>query len=151
MMWYFIEKLVVNMKMELFDIWNERKKQIHVEGVCPPYFSSGQIWWAQLGKNIATEIMGKGNDFLRPILIFRIVYGNACIAIPLSSVQHEGDYYFSFQDSKGFAQCALLTQIRYIDGKRLKYRQSQIKKEDLGHLQRALLCVLLGKKITLPE
>lgn len=127
----------------VFDQWNKKKKVTNFEGVCP-HFVSGQIWWAQLGQNIATEVEGKGDDFLRPVLILQRVYGNACLAIPLTSQERKGNYYFSFQDSKKRTQCALLTQIRYLDGKRLKYQLGDIRKEDLDNIQDAF-CTLIKK------
>src|SRR3989339_1896643 len=120
-----------------FDRWNDKKKVINFEGSYP-HFLQGQIWWAQLGQNIATEVTGKGKDFLRPVVVVQRVYGNACLAVPLTTIQRRGDYYFSFNDLKGSAQYALLAQVRYLDGKRLKYQRSDIKKDDLGRLQDAL-------------
>ena len=131
------------MNEKIFDIWNEKKKVIDSVGTCP-HFSIGEIWWAQLGYNIATEVAGKGYDFLRPVVIFQRVYGNACIAIPITSQERKGNYYFSFYDLKGIKQYALLTQIRYIDGKRLKYKLSSIKKEDFLGLRDAF-CTLIKK------
>jgi mRNA interferase MazF len=125
----------------IFDEWNNQKKEIDQLGKYP-HFLCGQIWWAQLGQNIATEIAGKGKNFLRPVIILQRVYGNACLAIPLSSQMRKGDYYFCFQDTKFRMQNALLTQIRYLDGKRLKYQQSNIKKEDFQNLQDALLILI---------
>ena len=127
----------------IFDRWNEKKKTTNFNGDCP-HFLPGQIWWAQLGQNIATEVAGKGNDFLRPVLILQRVYGNACLATPLTSQERTGDYYFHFQDSKGRTQYALLTQTRYLDGKRLKYQLGDTKKEDLAKLREAF-CRLIKK------
>lgn len=126
----------------VFDIWNQKKKETNYEGSYPTYFQAGQIWWTQLGQNIATEVVGKGDNFLRPTLILRVVYGNASIVIPLTTIERSGNYYFNFLDSKANRQCALLTQIRYIDGKRLKYPLSNIKKEDLNNLLESLYKLL---------
>lgn len=125
------------MELHLFDAWNEKKKKVHASGKSP-HFRKGEIWWAQLGQNIATEVVGKGDDFLRPVLVLQVVYGNACLAIPLTSKKREGDYYFSFQDSNGTYQCALLVQIKYLDGKRLKYKQSFAQNSDLEKIQTSI-------------
>ena len=131
------------MDEKTFDQWNGKKKDTNFNGACP-HFLPGQIWWAQIGQNIATEVAGKGEDFLRPVVIMQRVYGNACLAIPLTTKEREGDYYFRLQDGKGKTQYALLTQIRYLDGKRLKYQRADIKKEDLDNLREAF-CNLLKK------
>lgn len=121
------------MDPEIFNQWNEKKKQTDASEKFP-HFSIGEIWWAQIGQNISTEVAGKGTDFLRPIVIIQKVYGNACMAIPLTSKAREGDYYYSFRDSKDNLQCALLTQVRYLDAKRLRYKQSDTKKEEFDGL-----------------
>jgi len=131
------------MDKQTFDQWNERKKITNFHGSYP-HFLPGQIWWAQIGQNITTEVAGKGNDFLRPVVIIQRVYGNACLAIPLTTTERKEDYYFCFKDSKGKPQYALLTQIRYLDGKRLKYQRADIKKEDLENL-RDTFCKLIKK------
>ncbi len=129
--------------LSIFDVWNKKKKTTH-ENISCPHFSIGEIWWAQLGKNIATEIEGKGKDFLRPAVIIQKLYGNACFVVPLTSKDRYSDYYFSFVDTREKKQCALLPQVRYIDGKRLKYKLSSIKKEDFNLLCYAL-CSLIKK------
>jgi mRNA interferase MazF len=131
------------MEEVVFDQWNEKKKMTNFHGEYP-HFLTGQIWWAQLGQNIATEVAGKGNDFLRPVIIVQRLYGNACLAVPLSSQARKGDYYFTFTDSKGKIQHALLAQVRYLDGKRFKYQLSDTKKEDVENLRDAL-CTLIKK------
>ena len=131
------------MRDYVFDDWNSKKKRTHFKGHCP-YFSVGDIWWAQLGQNIATEVIGKGEDFLRPVVILRVVYGNSCLAIPLTSNKREGDYYHSFRDSRGDFQCALLAQVRYLDGKRLKRKQSAIGRYNLENLKK-VFCKFVNK------
>src|SRR3989344_4117139 len=108
-----------------FDQWNEKKKTTNFHSSYP-HFLPGQIWWAQIGQNIATEVVGKGKDFLRPVVIIQRVYGDACLAIPLTTTKREGNYYFCFQDTKCKIQYALLPKIRYLDGKRLKYQRAEI-------------------------
>jgi len=129
------------MEENVFDKWNCKKKRTHFEGQCP-HLSVGDIWWAQLGQNIATEVIGKGEDFLRPVLVLQVVYGNSCLVIPLTSKSRKGDYYFSFIDSKRNFQCGLLTQVRYLDGRRLKYQQSKINKRDFNVLRNAFISLI---------
>lgn len=126
-----------------FDQWNEKKKIVNFSNNLP-LFQVGQIWWAQIGQNVATEVNGKGNDFVRPVVIIQDVYRDACLAVPLTSRMRVGNYYFNFKDTQGAEQCALLTQIRYIDGKRLKYRFAHIRDNDLNELRNSL-CILIKK------
>lgn len=127
--------------MDKFDIWNEQKKITHKKNQKIPDFDIGQIWWVQLGKNIASEALGKGQDFLRPVLVLQKLYGTSALVIPLTTQKKSGSYYTSFVDSEGQNQTALLAQIRYIDGRRLSYQLSKkrkINKKILVQIQQAL-------------
>ena len=55
---------------EIFNQWNDVKKRTQ-EKTVTAYFREREIYWANLGKNIGYEQNGKGEDFMRPILIFR--------------------------------------------------------------------------------
>jgi len=123
--------------MNLFDVWNQKKQKLH-KAIEIPGFEVGQIWWVQFGKNVGTEILGKGDDFLRPAVVFRALYsGTACLVIPLTGRKRLGDYYFNFYDSSDREQCTILPQIRYIDSKRLKRFHSRMKKQELYNLEQA--------------
>lgn len=126
-----------------FDDWNEKKKMIESSSDLP-VFRVGQIWWAKIGLNIASEINGKGKDFLRPVVIIQKMYGDACLVIPLTSSEKSGDYYYFFKDSKARMQYACLTQTRYLDGKRLKRKFSFIKIDIVKELREAV-CALIKK------
>ena len=88
------------MTLELFDIWNKKKKITHQSGKIP-YFNTGEIWWSQFGKNISSEALGKGKDFLRPVVILQKFYGKSALVIPLTSHQKKGNYYFHFETKRG--------------------------------------------------
>jgi UDP-N-acetylbacillosamine transaminase len=120
--------------MNQFDIWNSQKKQLD-SSEFKPYFREGEVRWLYLGKNIGTEAIGKGNGFARPVLILKKVFGNAAIVIPLSSKEKHGSYYFTFKTRKNTQHTALLTQVRYIDSKRLLEKISTIKSEDFKLLK----------------
>ncbi len=126
-----------------FNEWNEKKKTVNSFEGCPK-FKIGQIWWAHLGLNVATELDGKGSEFLRPILIIQKVYGDACLVIPLTTSEKFGDYYARFHDDRGRVQYACLAQARYLDGKRLKRKLSFVSRETTENLKQ-LLCTLIKK------
>jgi mRNA interferase MazF len=50
-----------------FDRWNACKKTTQTHR--PPLFSEGQVWWCRLGANVGDEQDGKGESFLRPVLV----------------------------------------------------------------------------------
>jgi hypothetical protein len=120
--------------MDIFDEWNKKKKITH-DRMNVPAFRVRGIWWIQLGKNIASESLGKGEDFLRPVIIFQKFYGHSAFVIPLSTQKKEGSYYFSFKDSGNFEQTAILSQGRYIDGRRLFRKSAKIGVDTFASLQ----------------
>ena len=117
----------------IFDIWNKQKQLIHQRNK-KIEFSDGEIWWIHFGQNIASEIYGKGDDFLRPAIIIRKVFRDACLVIPLTSKQKTGSYYFPFS-FKNKTQYALLHQIRYLDAKRLHHKYGDIAAKDFQKLK----------------
>ena len=125
-----------------FDIWSPVKKNIHHTNRAP-HFKNAEIRWVQMGHNIGSEIYGKGERFQRPVIILKKVFGDSAIVIPLTSKKSEGSYYFSFKDLKtGKIQYALLTQIRYIDGKRILGKISSMSVKDFQALQEKTVVLL---------
>ena len=91
-----------------FDIWMPLKERIHSIGR-KWKFREGEIWWMAIGENVGTEINGKGDNFLRPILVVRKYGPGGFFGVPLSSQKHEGMWYANFL-LKNREQCALLSQ-----------------------------------------
>jgi hypothetical protein len=81
--------------MKQFDEWNDIKKGLESKEVTV-LFKESELWWVSIGQNIGDETYGKGAQFRRPIVVLRKLSGTACIAIPLTSKEKEGTWYFSF-------------------------------------------------------
>ena len=131
-----------------FNHWHERKKAIHFDEELQPFFREGEIRWAAIGQNIGTEIFGKGTTFSRHVLILRKVYGHSCLAIPLTSQKKEGSYYHQFTDHKGKTYYALLTQIRYVDGRRILGKMSFVEPEIFTEVQEAFFAMIKNIPLT---
>ncbi len=82
------------------------------------YFNEREIWISFFGPNVGHEEDGKGEQFLRPVIIFRRINAETFWAIPLTSAEKIGTHYFSFtlQERKNVA---IIAQIRILDRKRL--------------------------------
>ena len=109
--------------MKNFKDWN--KVKIFTEEKTRPEYSEGDIWFSNLGENIGSEECGKGNDFLRPVLVVRKFNKDYALVVPLSITNKTGKYYFSFE-FKGKSSNALLPQVRDMDSKRFRYRLGKI-------------------------
>ena len=75
-----------------FDNWNVVKKRTQ-EKVDTAYFREREIYWANVGKNIGGEQNGKGEDFMRPLLVFRKYNNNLFCGIPLSTTIRDGSFF----------------------------------------------------------
>jgi len=119
--------------MDEFDKWNSLKKQIENNKFI--YTKVGEIYNCMLGKNIGYEQSGKGDKFLRPILVYKKFSRFTILAIPLSTTQKRGKYYFEFSFLENKTSVALLSQIRLIDTRRLYKKLGRISKKDFENLE----------------
>lgn len=89
--------------MKQFDEWNSVKKEIEDYHRAP--VKLGEIYWCRIGLNIGVEQDGKGDDFMRPVIIIK---------------------KFSDQIVDKTPAQEILNQIRPIDTKRLLSSLGQI-------------------------
>ena len=110
-----------------FDSWNSKKKYLHKEKQ-RPFFKEGEVWFASLGVNIGYEQDGKGDGFLRPVIVLKKFNKQTLFIVPLSKSQKKGRYYVNtyINGEKGVA---ILSQARLIDSKRLLYKIAAINSE----------------------
>jgi mRNA-degrading endonuclease toxin of MazEF toxin-antitoxin module len=103
-----------------------------------------QIWWCRLGENVGHEQCGKGDEFLRPVVIIKKFNRNLFYGVPTSSKYKNNKYYFDLKLKKNNT-FALLSQMRAIDARRLKYKMARLPDADLIILKKAISKVILGK------
>lgn len=125
-----------------FDEWNEIKKIRHESGRCP-VIKEGEIWWCAMGENVGVEINGKHESFSRPVLVLKKLSRFGFMGIPLTSQEHEGDWYvsFIFRDKK---QTAALAQARVMSVSRLYKRMGTIPDSDLKNVRTGFGVLYLG-------
>lgn len=84
----------------------------------PPFFKEGEIWWCYMGENIGCEISGKNIHFDRPIFILKKLDKYSFIGLPVTSVQKNGSWYFSFKMNYS-NNIIILSQPKHMDYRRL--------------------------------
>jgi len=131
-----------------FAIWHELKTNLQ-KWESGPYFSEREIWLCSVGLNLGHEEDGKGDRFLRPVVIFRKFTPDVFWAIPLTSSKKTGAYYYQF-DFKSRSETALLFQIRLLDRRRLLRRMTIMSEEEFFKMTDAF-SGLLPKIETPPE
>ena len=115
--------------------WHKRK--ISVDGKeHRVFFHERGIWFCHLGENVGFEQDGRGDEFLRPIIILKKFNNEVLWGVPLTKIEKENKpYYFTFLFQSGMKSTAILSQIRLIDAKRLKYKMGDIGEGDFRSLK----------------
>ena len=75
-----------------FNSWNEIKKTLESNKFI--HTKTAEIYNAKLGENVGFEQSGKRSEFLRPIVVFKKFSKTTILAIPLSTTDKRGKYYF---------------------------------------------------------
>lgn len=103
-----------------------------------PRFHEREIWFATLGANVGFEQDGRGEKYLRPVVVIRKFNNEVCLAVPLTKNQKKGIHYYTFSYEDGIISTAILSQVRLIDSKRLNYKSGYIPLEDFRKLKEKL-------------
>lgn len=128
---------------KIFDEWNEVKKELDGSGTCRT-IKEAEVWWYGAGRNVGTEINGKGGHFARPVVIVKKLSRYNFIGVPLTSQPHEGSWYahFVFQ---GRDQYAVVAQVRNYSVARLYRRIGMLPELDYDVVCLALLNLLRAR------
>ena len=119
---------------EVFNNWNEQKQRSHFDKQ-RPFFHEQEVWFCALGANIGFEQDGKGEGFLRPVLILK-KFNNAIFwALPMTKNIKQGIYYVTVSFKENNQSSLILSQIRLVDAKRLVYKAGFIKQHDFNAIK----------------
>jgi peptidase E/mRNA-degrading endonuclease toxin of MazEF toxin-antitoxin module len=99
------------------------------------FFNIREVWYASLGKNVGYEQDGKNESFERPFLILNKFNNNVMVGIPLTSTLKNNRFYFQF-NFKDKPICAVLSQIKLIDKKRLLRKVGMISESDFNEVRK---------------
>jgi len=123
-----------------FDKWNVQKKITH-NSENKKTFHEQEIWFVKIGENIGFEQDGKGDEFLRPVIVYKKFSKNVFLGIPLTKAIKENKFYkvFSFHGEKSNA---ILSQIRLFDSKRLKYKVGKMSDNDYNDVKEKLIALI---------
>jgi len=118
-----------------FQKWHKQKKNVH-EDRPRVFFHEREIWFCYLGANVGFEQDGSGEEFLRPVMILKKFNNEVLWALPLTkTIKKNHKYYFVFHLNSEEKSSVILSQIRLIDAKRLKYKVGDISENDFNALK----------------
>ena len=124
------------MSEEIFDEWNEVKKDIH-KSERKLSIKTREIFWANIGQNIGFEQNGKGKNFARPIIVVKKLTKDLFLGIPTTTTLREDDDYFhkfkyTTYNNEVLNVSALILQVKVFSIKRLMNKIGMIHKEDFN-------------------
>ncbi len=122
--------------MKDFTDWHKIKRKIENKKD-RVNFQIRDIFFCSIGENVGFEQDGRGEEFLRPVVIIKKFNKEVFLGIPLTHTNKKGKYYFAFDFGRG-ESVAILSQVRLFDSKRIKYKIGMISEPDF---------VLLKEKI----
>ncbi len=125
-----------------FDSWNKEKKRLQ-ERKQELFFHEREVWWCKLGVNLGFEQDGKNSQFSRPVVILKKYNFNAALVVPLTSGSKQGIYYFDIGKVDKRNAKAVISQLRFIDKRRLVNKVETIDKKIFEKLQSAIIAINL--------
>ena len=126
-----------------FDSWNKEKKRLQKNNP-QIFFHEREVWWCELGLNIGFEEDGKRSQFSRPVVILKTYNNNAALVVPLTSSEKKGIYYFDLGQVNGRRAKAILSQLRFVDKRRMINKVDTIKKSIFEKLRAAIIQINLS-------
>lgn len=132
-----------------FDSWNRLKKKTQLREELLG-FKVREIWFIRTGKNVGFEQDGKGQEFMRPVLIFKKFNRQLFWGIPLTGVLKRGPYYFSLPKRKGKINTLILSQLRLYDAKRLRYQIGVCPKETFEQVRARIKAIIDDREFETP-
>ena len=121
--------------------WYSRKIEVDADDEIPQ-FSNRDIWWCSIGVNVGHETDGKNDDYNRPILVVRKFNKRLFWGVPLTTKIKENPHYHPFS-FRGRNQCAMLTQLRLWDAKRLSDKMGRLAEKEFQGVRADLVKYLI--------
>lgn len=120
-----------------FDGWNEKKKELN-DRVKSPFCHERELWWCTLGMNIGFEQDGSDIEYYRPVIVLKVLSGNTRLIIPLTTSTSKHKLRPSVGLVEAKVACALLSQIRVIDTKRLLKKIGNLDVKIFGDIRKTV-------------
>jgi mRNA interferase MazF len=97
-----------------------------------------EVWFCYTGANVGYEQDGRGEDFLRPMVIVKKFNAVTYWAIPLTKRERKYPTFLPIIMNGKPPSFAILSQLKLIDGKRLRYKAGMIDIETFSDIKKRL-------------
>lgn len=95
-------------------------------------YREGDIFWMCIGENVGYEEDGKGEQYLRPVLVLAGISKTLFLGAPLSLILKKGRFYYQIT-VRNRINTVMFNQVRVFDTARI------FNKGRMGHLDRSSL------------
>ena len=119
-----------------YENWHKYKSHLDSRDN-PPSINEREVWWCSIGSNIGSEVEGKSKFFNRPVLILRKYNKALFLGVPLTTKIKENRFYIKI-DFLGKQQCALISQIRVYDSKRLTHLMGHLPSDEYNKIKKSI-------------
>jgi mRNA-degrading endonuclease toxin of MazEF toxin-antitoxin module len=119
--------------MKDFIDWHKIKRKVEKKEN-RVYFQIREVFFCSIGENVGFEQDGRGEEFLRPVVVVKKFNNEVFLGIPLTRTEKKGKYYFAF-NLNNKKSVAILSQIRLFDAKRIKYKVGMVNEKDFDILK----------------
>jgi mRNA interferase MazF len=126
-----------------FQIWHNKKENVENKEK-RVFFHEREIWFCHLGTNVGFEQDGKGENFSRPVIVFRKFNKEVFWAVPLTTKTKSGKFYTTINLKDGVHRMAILSQLRLIDAKRIYFKIGVIDEETHKLLEEKIIKICQG-------
>lgn len=127
-----------------FRTWHNKKEKVD-EKDSRVFFHEREIWFCHLGANVGFEQDGKGENFGRPVIVFRKFNKEVFWGVPLTTREKGGKFYLQIHFGDNELRKAILSQLRLLDAKRLYQKVGMIDIETHKALEEAITKLAQGK------
>jgi len=119
--------------------WHSKKTKIDKASGERVFFHEREVWWCSIGLNVGFEQDGKGEEFARPVIIFKKFNKEVFWAIPLTTRNKIGRYYVPVDLDDKIERSAIISQLRLIDAKRLRDKFNVVNETDFSKIKKAII------------
>jgi len=124
--------------MTEYDEWNEVKKSLSAKKKVVS-FKNRDIFWIHIGKNLGYETFGKGEEFLRPVLVFKKFSRYTFLGIALTTATKDDIFHYKFRvKSNNKVNYASLSQLKIFDVSRMHDKLDKMSVDDFAKLKEKL-------------
>ncbi|MCA9370391.1 MAG: type II toxin-antitoxin system PemK/MazF family toxin [Candidatus Peregrinibacteria bacterium] len=128
-----------------FQQWNALKEKIH-SAQKQRFFRKREVWLCHVGCNVGFEQDGKGNQWLRPVMILHKFNQHVFLCVPMTTTKKQDKHYVSvIHRSKQVS--AIISQIRLLDSRRLHRKTGRLDKNTFQQVCNACRTFLQQEEI----